>query len=126
MATEFKYIDYSCELKFGEHVFNVPLNEQTAQLIDSALGAHVVPPEFKGIEDIDRFYNALMDGIDAVLGEGAADKIMSRFAHAGTMEALSVVKFIVFQWRDEYSALVDELKKTTPANREQRRAANRR
>jgi len=120
---EFIYKDYECKLKFGEYEYKLPLNEQTAELIENALSDKVLPPKFEGIEDINAFYNNVMDAVDEVLGEGAAETIMSRFAHAGTMELLSVVNYIVSEWRTQYDAEVDAMKKTAHIpNRETRRA----
>ncbi len=121
--SEFIYKDYECNLKFGEYEYSLPLNEQTAELIEKALSNKVMPPKFENIEDINAFYNNVMDAVDEVLGEGAAENIMSRFAHAGTMELLSVVNFIVNEWRSQYDAEVEAMKKTAHIpNRETRRA----
>lgn len=121
---EFVYKDYSCKLKFGEHEYNLPLNEQTADLLEKTFSDKIMPPEFKDIKDIDTFYNNAMDALDAVLGDGAADDIMSRFAHAGTMEVMSVINYIVSEWKEKYAAEVEEMKKTAHIpNRETRRAA---
>lgn len=122
---EFIYKDYECSLKFGDNTFNLALNEQTAQQIEDIFNSIKITPDFQGIEDIDRFYNELMDGIDTLLGDGAAENIMSRYAHPGTMEILSVIQFIVKEFDREYAAAVEEMKKTTPANRAQRRAGRR-
>ncbi len=120
---EFIYKDCSCELKFGEFKYNLPLNEQTADLLDKAFSNKVLPETFVGIEDIDEFYNNVMDAIDKVLGEGAADNIMSRFKHAGAIEALSVVNYITTEFNTQYAAEFEELKKTAHLpNRETRRA----
>lgn len=122
---EFIYKDYSCKLKFGELEYDLPLNEQTAALLDKAFSDKVIPPTFKSVEDIDAFYNNVMDAIDEVLGEGSADAIMSRFKHAGAMEILSVVNYITSEWNAQYAAEFDEMKKTAHIpNRETRRAAN--
>lgn len=122
---EFVYKDYSCELKFGEYEYNLPLNEQTADLLEKTFSDKLLPPEFKGIEDIDAFYNNTMDAIDKVLGDGAADNIMSRFKHAGAMEVMSVVNYIVSEWNEKYAAEVENMKKTAHIpNRETRRATN--
>lgn len=122
---EFIYKDYSCKLKFGELEYELPLNEQTADLIEKAFSDKVLPPTFKGVEDIDAFYNNVMDAIDEVLGEGAAEAIMSRFKHAGAMEILSVVNYISTEWNARYAAEFAEMKKTAHIpNRETRRAAN--
>ena len=122
---EFIYKDYSCKLTFGEFEFELPLNEQTADKIDKAFSDKMLPPKFEGIEDIDAFYNKVMDAIDEVLGEGAADNIMSRFKHAGAMEVLSVVNYITSEWNAQYAAEFEEMKKTAHIpNRETRRTAN--
>lgn len=122
---EFIYKDYSCKLTFGEKVYELPLNEQTAELIEKTFANNVLPPQFEGIEDIDAFYNKLMDGIDTVLGEGAASDIMSGFKHAGALEIMGVVNYITSEWRTQYAAEVEEMKKTANIpNREQRRANN--
>lgn len=121
--SEFIYKDYSCALSFGENKFELPLNEQTAQKIDSVFNDEIINRKLETIEAIDRLYDDVMDGIDELLGDGAADKIMSRFAHPGTMEILSVVRYIVTEWKAQYKQLVDEMKQTTPAtNRAGRRA----
>lgn len=120
---EFIYKNYSCMLKFDEHEFELPLNEQTADLIDKTFSNNLPSDSFKSIEDIDAFYNNMMDGIDNVLGEGSADKIMSRFAHPGSMEIMSVVNYIATEFNNNYKTSVEEMKKTANIpNRETRRA----
>lgn len=122
---EFIYKDYYCKLKFGDFEYSLPLNEQTAALISNVLSDKVLPPKFEGLEDMDAFYNNVMDAIDEVLGEGAAENIMSRFAHAGALEIMGVVHYISTEFNTQYAAEVDEMKKTAHIpNREQRRAAN--
>lgn len=122
---DFVYKDYECKLKFGENEYNLPLNEQMADTIQKALSNKVMPPKFEGIEDINQFYNNVMDAVDEVLGAGAAEIIMSRFAHPGTMELLSVVNYILDEWNARYSDLTAEMKKTAHIpNREQHRNTN--
>lgn len=124
---EFIYKDYACELKFGDLKYELPLNEETAELLENALSDKMLPPKFNGVEDINQFYDNVMDSIDTVLGEGAADDIMSRFKHPGTMEALSVVSYIFGEWRTQYSTAFDDMKQTAHIpNRETRRARARR
>ena len=108
---EFKYIDYSCDLKFGDNTFELPLNEQTAELIEKTFNDSLIKQELKSIDDINRFYNQLMDGIDKVLGDGAAEKIMARFAHPGMMEIMSVINYITAEWKKQYESVVEEMKK---------------
>lgn len=123
---EFIYKDYACTLKFGEFEYSLPLNEQTAELIEKEFSDKVLPPNFTTIEDIDTFYNNVLDAIDAVLGEGSAANIMSRFKHAGAMEVLSVVNYITSEWKTQYEKEFEGMKATAHIpNREARRAANR-
>lgn len=120
---EFIYKDYECKLKFGELEYKLPLNEQTAGQIETALSDKVLPPKFEGLEDMDAFYNNVMDAIDELLGEGAAEAIMSRFAHAGALEIMGVVHYITTEFNAQYATEVDEMKKTAHIpNRETRRA----
>ena len=124
---EFIYKDYSCKLKFGDNEFELPLNEQTADLIEKTFSdSKVLPPKFEGIDDLNEFYNKLMDAIDTVLGEGAADTIMSRFKHAGAMEIMSVANYITSEWNAQYATAFEEMKQTAHIpnvpNRETRRA----
>lgn len=122
---EFIFKDYECTLTFGDLEYKLPLNEQTATLLDKAFSDKILPSKFEGVEDIDAFYNKVMDAIDSVLGEGAAADIMSKFKHAGTMEVLSVVNYITSEWNEQYKAEVETMKKTAQLpNREIRRAAN--
>ena len=120
---EFIYKDYSCKLKFGEFEYNIPLNEQTSGLIEKAFSDKVLPHKFESLADMDAFYNNIMDSIDEVLGEGAAETIMSRFAHAGALEIMGVVHYISTEFNAQYAAAFDEMKKTAHIpNRETRRA----
>lgn len=124
--SEFIYKDYSSNLKFGEHTFNMPLNENMADIIDKSFNDSLIQRKCETIEDLDNWYNDLLDAIDKVLGVGAADKIMERFAHPGVMEVMSVINYITTEWRNAYGELVEEIKKTTPQpNRATRRAKRR-
>ena len=123
---EFIYKDYSTELKFGNYVFELPLNEQTADLLDKEIYQKYLRPTPEGIEGVNAFYNDLMDGFDIVFGEGAADKIMSNFKHPGILEATLAAKFIVEEYLARYTEATEDMKKTAPktapVNRAERRA----
>lgn len=120
---EFIYKDLECSLKFGEIEYSLPLNEQTAELLDKAFNDKMLPPSFTGMADIDAFYNNVCDAIDNVLGEGAAENIMSKFKHPGTMELLSVANYITSEWNAQYAAVMEDMKKSANIpNRETRRA----
>ena len=121
---EFIYKDYSCKLTFGENVFELPLNEQTADLIAKSFEGKLTP-NLANIDDVNAFYDSLMNAIDDLLGEGSADVIMSRFKHPGTMELASVINYITEEWNAQYKASIEEVKKTAQlpsGNRETRRA----
>lgn len=120
---EFIYKDYSCKLIFGGLEYELPLNEQTAAEMDRIFSDKVLPTKFEGIADIDNFYNCVMDGIDELLGEGAAESIMSKFNHAGALEVLSVVQYISSEFNARYKEHIEEMKKTANIpNRETRRS----
>lgn len=122
---EFVYKDYSCKLAFGGLAYELPLNEQTADLLEKTFTDETITPTATNIKELDAFYNKLMDAVDGVLGEGAAADIMGGFKHAGAMELLSVVNYIVTEWNAQYSAVVEDMKKTAQLpNRETRRANN--
>lgn len=123
---EFIYKDYSCELKFGDYVFDLPLNEQTAELLEKTVYKKIVEQKVENAEEINRAYDDLMDSLDEVFGEGAADKIMARYKHPGVLEVMAVINFILEEYRVKYAAAVEDMKKTAPeivpANRAERRA----
>ena len=120
---EFIYRDYSCELKFGEYVFELPLNEQTAELMEKTFYKKITEQKIENAEEINRAYDDLMDSLDDVFGEGAADKIMARYKHPGILELMGVIQFICEEYRTKYAAAVEDMKKTAPAtNRPERRA----
>lgn len=121
---EFIYKDYSCELKFGEYVFDLPLNEQTAELMEKTFYKKITEQKVETAEEINRAYDDLMDSLDEVFGEGAADKIMARYKHPGILEVMGVIHFILEEFRVKYAAAVEDMKKTAPmtGNRAERRA----
>ena len=120
---QFIYKENVCKLQFGNNEFELPLNEQTADEISKAFGDNVLPAKFESIADLDTFYNNAMDSIDRVLGEGAAEAIMSGYKHAGALEIMGVINFISTQWSEQYKAVFEEMKQTAHLpNRETRRA----
>ena len=124
---EFIYRDHVCKLKFGEHVFELPLNETTADNIEKRFYNKINPPTSGGIEEVDAFYDSIADEVDGFFGEGAADAIMEGFKHPGIMELLSVVDYIVTEFNTQYKQVVDNMKNTAHLpNRETRRARARR
>ena len=114
-------IKNECKLDFGaQGVFYLPLHEDIAAKIDEEYSKikNLAPTDKQGIDEA---YNAILDMIDNLLGEGAADKVMETYDKPGALEAMHVLVFIVETWKEEYGAVVDRMKQTTP-NRDERRA----
>lgn len=112
-----------CELNFDDKYFyTLPLHEDTAEDIDKALKkmGRLAPKDMAGINEA---YNATLDVIDELLGEGAADNIMSIFEKPGTLEVWSVLYYILDEWKAAYSVELEKIKSTAQLpNRAERRA----
>jgi hypothetical protein len=112
-----------CELNFDDtHYFNLPLHEDTADAIDKAVNklGKLAPKDRAGIDEA---YNAALDIIDELLGDGAAENIMSLYDKPGTLEVWNVLYYILDEWKTAYSAELDKIKSTTATpNRAERRA----
>lgn len=121
MAT-FRPNKNACELDFdGKYKYYLPLHEDTADQIDQAMKRiETLMPKDK--TEIDDAYNTALDCIDEILGDGESDKVMSIFEKPGTLEVFDVMYYIINEWTTQYSKRLEEMKKTVPANREQRRA----
>ena len=113
-----------CELNLNDKFFyNLPLHEDTADKIDEAMKAlnKLAPKDRAGVDEA---YNATLDVIDGILGEGAAEDVMSIFENPGTLEVWDVLYYILDEWKNAYSAELDKMKSTAqlPTNRAERRA----
>ena len=112
-----------CELNFNDKFFySLPLHEDTADKIDDAIKAldKIAPKDRAGVDEA---YNATLDVIDNILGEGAAEDIMSIFDKPGTLEVWNVLYFILDEWKNAYSAELEKMKSTAQLpNRAERRA----
>lgn len=112
-----------CELNFDDRFFySLPLHEDTADKIDNAIKAlgKIAPKDRAGVDEA---YNAALDVIDDILGEGAAENIMTIFDNPGTLEVWNVLYFILDEWKNAYSAELDKIKSTAQLpNRAERRA----
>ena len=122
MAT-FRPIQNVCELNFDDKFFySLPLHEDTADAIDGARTKldKIAPKDRAGI---DAAYNTALDIIDDLLGEGAAENIMTIFDKPGTLEVWSVLYYILDEWKTAYAAEVERMKMTADLpNRVERRA----
>lgn len=114
-----------CELNFDDkHYYSLPLHEDTADDIDRAVKKleKLAPKDRAGIDEA---YNVALDVIDELLGEGAAENIMSIYEKPGTLEVWNVLYYILDEWKTAYSAELEKLKKTgavpTRAERRARR-----
>lgn len=112
-----------CELNFDDKFFySLPLHEDTADAIDQAVKKleKIAPKDRAGI---DSAYNATLDVIDDLLGEGAAEDIMSLYEKPGSLEVWNVLYYILEEWKAAYSAELEKIKSTaTLPNRAERRA----
>jgi hypothetical protein len=113
MAT-FKPQNYECELNFDDKfTFKLPLHEETASKI-AAIG-QAQKEKMQALRqndatEIDSVYNSLLDAIDDILGEGAADKIVTLFAHPGLMEIASVILYISTEYKEQYNKAINSYK----------------
>lgn len=114
-------IKNECKLDFGASgVFYLPLHEDVAAKIEEEYSKikSLAPTDKRGVDEA---YNDLLDMIDNLLGEGAADKIVEVYDNPGVREAMHILLFIVETWKEEYGAFFDNMKQSTP-NRAERRA----
>lgn len=111
-----------CELNFDDKFFySLPLHEDTADAIDNAVKKmkDIAPKDRAGI---DAAYNATLDVIDDLLGEGAAEDIMSLYDKPGSLEVWNVLYYILDEWKAAYSAELEKIKSTASLpNRAERR-----
>lgn len=114
-----------CTLNFDDkYTFELPLHEDFADVIDraSAKLKGIAPKDRPGIDEA---YNKALDVIDEILGEGAAENVMSLYANPGTLEVWEVLMYIMNEWKEAYSATLARLKASgelPTANRAERRA----
>ena len=114
-----------CTLNFDDrYTYELPLHEDFADVIDRAAERlkGIAPKDRKGVDDA---YNKALDVIDDILGEGAAEDVMSIFEKPGTLEVWEVLMFIMKEWQEAYSVALEKLKQSgavPPVNRAERRA----
>lgn len=113
-----------CVLNFDDkYTYELPLHEDFADTIDRAAEKlrGIAPKDRPGVDDA---YNMALDVIDGILGEGAAEDVMSIYEKPGTLEVWEVLFYIMKEWREAYSATLEKLKQTgemPPTNRAERR-----
>lgn len=103
-----------CKLNFDDKFFyTVDLHENSLNEI-----AEIAKKQVKFLEGIkefdkdafDKAYNSSLDAIDEILGEGAAADIMSLYEKPSIFNVVSVINFIVEEYKAAYSALFDKHK----------------
>ena len=112
-----------CELNFDDRFFyTLPIHEDTADAIDKAMQKlGKLAPKDRG--DVDAAYNTALDVIDELLGDGAAENIMTIFEKPGTLEVWNVLYYILDEWKTAYNAELEKLKSTAQMpSRSERRA----
>ena len=118
----FKPSQAVCELNFDDkYLYPLPLHEDMADKIDRAIRdmEKLAPKDRQGIDEA---YNAALDIIDEIVGEGSATDIMSLFENPGTLEVWQVIYYILDEWKNAYNAEVAKIKGKVP---EQSRAVRR-
>lgn len=112
-----------CELNFDDKFsYSLPLHEDVADKIDNAFKEldKIAPKDRAGVDEA---YNAALDIIDTVLGEGAAEDIMTIFEKPGTLEVWNVLFYITEEWKTAYTEALEKVKSTAQLpNRAERRA----
>lgn len=134
MAT-FQFSDHSVHLDFcGELKYDLPLDQETTSQLRKAgkkmqSGARALQGKDEAPEVLEMLCDQVMDAIDEVLGDGAADQIAALKPDFGVWDALETFQYI----SDEFNkAAMERAARFTksktapvPTNRAQRRAAAR-
>lgn len=105
----FRPTNNTCELNFDDKfIYTLPLHEDTADAIDKAMQKlqTVAPKDRAGVDEA---YNAALDVIDDILGEGAGADVMSIYTHPGTLEVWEVLGFIFGEWTSAYEAATNKV-----------------
>lgn len=108
MAT-FRPTKNTCELNFDDKfIFELPLHEDTADKIDEAFKKlkTTAPKDRAGVDEA---YNTALDIIDGVLGEGAAEQIMTIYETPGSLEVIEVLTYIFNEWAAAYNKASDNI-----------------
>ena len=104
-----------CKLNFDDKFFyELPLHENMAREF-----AAICDKQKKALESIDRndptafdkAYNASLDALDEILGEGAGADVMSIYDEPSLFDIVEVVNYISGEFKAAYEALLGEQKK---------------
>ncbi len=128
MAT-FQFSEHQAvELDFcGELKFSLPMDDDTQDKLKKASKYLQDKSEGSDIQSLSELCDCVMDAIDDVLGEGAADQIAALKPDFGFWDALDVVQYISREYNAAKGRLVERFQnqrpQAVPSNRAQRRAA---
>lgn len=116
------------ELDFcGELKFSLPLDDSTQDKLKKASKYLQDKSEGSDIQSLSELCDCVMDAIDDVLGEGAADQIAALKPDFGFWDALDVVQYISREYNAAKEKLVERFQsqrpQAVPSNRAQHRAA---
>lgn len=105
-----------CTLNFDDKfIYEIPLDEETniniAQIGDKQVNA-LKAINIDDVDALNKAYNATLDAIDAILGEGAGADIMSLYKKPGLMQTVAVINYITTEYISAYNALLDRYKAT--------------
>lgn len=131
----FQFHSQSVELNFCDQVkFDVPLTDEVQKAVqNSAQTLLTVSQQAKAsgdaAKDLDALCDSVMDAIDGILGEGAADKIMALKPGYTFWDACDAFKYITDEINAGFRARAESYKSSAPTgvpgNRAARRAAAR-
>ena len=105
-----------CELNFDDkYKYELLLHEDVARTIAAAAEKQLKLVEGLKENDasvIDKAYNAALDAIDEILGEGAGADIMSLYEKPGLVDVAEVITFIGQEYKAAYSERLKVYKST--------------
>lgn len=103
-----------CKLNFDDKFFyTLEIHENTLNEIAKIAQKQVKflegLKEFDG-DTLDKAYNSSLDAVDEILGEGAGADIMSLYEKPSIFNVVSIINFIVDEYKAAYSAMFDKHK----------------
>lgn len=103
-----------CILNFDDKFkYELQIHEDVAKTI-----AETADRQLKFVEElkaddakaVDKAYNAVLDAIDEILGEGAGADIMSLYERPGLLDVAEVITFIGTEYKTAYSECLNKHK----------------
>lgn len=105
-----------CKLNFDDKFFyELPLHEETARELGKIADKQRQFTAALNENDPDAFdkaYNAALDALDEILGEGAGADIMSIYEKPSLFDVAEVVSYIAGEYKEAYSAYLNAHKVT--------------